>query len=980
MADSPEDPLKELSESVGAAEEVDWAEASEAADQGEDQEALKALQLIAEIQKAHLQVEVEEDEVPFLARLPKTGVVTENRPTGAVGSWGTLRLKEKIGEGATAEIFRAWDPRLEREGAVKLLLPNATRGPSRLEAVLREARFLVRVSSPNTVRVFSVDEHDGRVGIWMELIRGRSLFEVVQERGPLSAREAALIGIDLCRALAAVHSKGVVHRDVKAQNVMREEGGRIVLMDFGIGHDFGQGGLVASSGTPLYLAPEIFQGAAASPQSDLYALGVLLFFLVTGNYPVTGTSIQELRQAHQHRRRRLLRDLRPDLPGEFVEAVEMALAPEPGGRFHSAGEMERVLSGPITGIDRLVSTGARPLWRSRRGWLAASLLLASVLLVWQLSKSLSPPGADELRLKDLRSELVLDSASSVQAPVVAVAGFINESDQPALDSLLMAIFRNVLLQGIDLVVMPELQVRANFAAARNPEAPETGGADPPHRGCHVEGADICLDGTVTAIGDEYHLSIGIAHQQDWPSRRTISRRIPRRAPVEAAVDFFRDVRSELPSKEIEVGSLSPLKAALDVRPEALERYALAIGRHQSGELGQAVRFLEEAIELEPDFALAHCELAIYLNGMSSQGRAYQAIKEAFRLKDDVPFFLERYIRALYHLYSSQFRHAADSFELVVARSPIDATAHRQLALLYEKLGEFEKSLYHARRARELLPTDAINQGLVAVLLAAFELPEDALMDLEEVREGFAGDQTYFDWGEGLARLVRGEAGKAREAFERLSDGGPRFQSFGELLQAQAAVLEGRLGDAESVLLGGLQRDLRMGWTRNVIMRRSFLAEIHWLLGEEAEARRHLRSAHDLAQGPVFLRNLQLVGTLYSKLEDIEGLGNVLDDVRRIHAAVPGELSTRTRLQLEAELAWLEGDLVDAEEKFRQLGNGVEEPIVLESVVRYLLAEDRCKEAVPHLERLVELKGRIARSYFLDVWRSAEQHLQGCRGY
>ena len=102
---------------------------------------------------------------------------------------------------------------------------------------MNEARRLARLRHEHVVQVYGAEEHDGRVGLWTELVRGESLEEIVQRSGPLGAREAALVGLDVCAALAAVHGAGLLHRDVKAQNVMREGGGRIVLMDFGTGED-----------------------------------------------------------------------------------------------------------------------------------------------------------------------------------------------------------------------------------------------------------------------------------------------------------------------------------------------------------------------------------------------------------------------------------------------------------------------------------------------------------------------------------------------------------------------------------------------------------------------------------------------------------------------------------------------------------------------------------------------------------------------
>jgi serine/threonine protein kinase len=182
----------------------------------------------------------------------------------------------------------------------------------------------------------------------MELVKGQTLDEIVRRQAPFSATEATLIGIDLCRALAAVHAAGILHGDIKAHNVMREEGGRTVLMDFGTGRDLkrqlsGAGGDFA--GTPLYLAPEVFAGHHRTMASEIYSVGVLLYFLVSGSYPVEGDTRTVIRQLHDQRSaRKPLRDVRPDLPDRFIRVVERSLAERPEERFESPGTLESALA------------------------------------------------------------------------------------------------------------------------------------------------------------------------------------------------------------------------------------------------------------------------------------------------------------------------------------------------------------------------------------------------------------------------------------------------------------------------------------------------------------------------------------------------------------------------------------------------------------------------------------------------------------
>ena len=274
-----------------------------------------------------------------------------------VGStWGHLRLLEELGRGAFGRVFRAWDNTLAREVALKILRLEAL-DEAALSAVLREGQMLARIRHRHVVTVFGAQQIDREVGVWMELVRGRTLSQMVREDGPLGPEEAAIVGMTLCDALAAVHSAGLLHRDIKAQNVMRESGGRIVLMDFGAGLE-----LIERKrhpefvGTPLYMSPAVLAGAAWSPSADLYSLGVLLFYLVSGRYPVEGNSMGEIATAHALGEQRALADVRPGLPEGFSRVVRRAL----GHRYRSAGAMMRDLAEAIPGHESSMRVADSP--------------------------------------------------------------------------------------------------------------------------------------------------------------------------------------------------------------------------------------------------------------------------------------------------------------------------------------------------------------------------------------------------------------------------------------------------------------------------------------------------------------------------------------------------------------------------------------------------------------------------------------------
>ena len=268
--------------------------------------------------------------------------------------WGNFELVRKVGEGTFGEVFLARDLWLGHDVALKLLKANVTDRAR----MLHEARMLVRVRHLNVVMVHGADVHGGRMGFWMDFVEGATLDAAIRREGPRSASEAFAWGQDLCRALAAVHGAGIVHRDVKAQNVMRRTSdGRLVLMDFGAGELLGTPRVGAAAGTPMYLAPELLHGAEASRSSDIYALGVLLFFLVSRKFPVQAASWDELLARHESKERVRLEDVRPDMPSAFVDVVERALRPDPSQRYASAGEMLAAMRG---------SDDSGPLLRSSR--------------------------------------------------------------------------------------------------------------------------------------------------------------------------------------------------------------------------------------------------------------------------------------------------------------------------------------------------------------------------------------------------------------------------------------------------------------------------------------------------------------------------------------------------------------------------------------------------------------------------------------
>ena len=257
--------------------------------------------------------------------------------------WGAFELIEPVGLGAYGEVWRARDPHLDRDVALKLL---PAEDDAETHAVLHEGRLLARVRHPNIATIYGVSRVGQEIGVAMEFVPGDDLHGWVRQHGALDAAQVVGIGIQIARALEAVHGAGVLHRDVKASNVKRSADGRVMLLDFGSSRELQAHATapVEEAGTPLYLAPEILGGEPATVQSDLYSLGVLLHYLATARYPVEARTLDDLRRAHAARAPEASIAAGKALPRELAAFLSTALARDPARRPRSAAEAAAQLS------------------------------------------------------------------------------------------------------------------------------------------------------------------------------------------------------------------------------------------------------------------------------------------------------------------------------------------------------------------------------------------------------------------------------------------------------------------------------------------------------------------------------------------------------------------------------------------------------------------------------------------------------------
>ena len=602
--------LLALAESIADGSPIDWEAATSTATP-ENRALIDQLRVVAELATLHRTLPVSPDDLPNAFAQPLAATAP------AIGHWAHLDLIEKIGGGTSGDVYRAWDRYLERDVAVKFLHRAGIEDDPYASPVVAEARLLARVRHPHVVTVYGVTAQEGRVGLWMELVDGPTLEQVLQRNGPFSAREAALIGIDLCRALAAIHRAGLLHRDVKTQNVVREQGGRIVLMDLGAGRRMDQESVAAltdRTGTPLYLAPEIFLGGATTERTDIYSLGVLLYRLVTRAFPVRAATLDDLHAAHAAGARVRLRDARPDLPTEFVRVVDRATEPNPVDRPATAGELEAALATTIAPeAAPAPAADIRRRWSTRQWASAVAAIVLTLAIVAVLVFRRTP-----------MPTVTPNPAGRVQLAVLPFQDGTRRADVAHWPELIQALFVDELTGVHDVAIMDPLSMNMMVSHALG-SAPNTRN---PQLLALLQRANVSLvvEGTIVAAGDgAFQIRINLVDPSSGEAR------FPAQAAVANEDELLGGVRMLADSI---LGFLQlqglPLANDKDLRPwisfrrhnvRAINAFLQASQHIFRYERVAAERDLRRAIELDPTFIEPQVWL---IPGLAIQGKVSEA--------------------------------------------------------------------------------------------------------------------------------------------------------------------------------------------------------------------------------------------------------------------------------------------------------------------------------------------------------------------
>ncbi|HXV64964.1 MAG TPA: protein kinase [Vicinamibacteria bacterium] len=699
--------------------------------------------------------------------------------------WKQFKLLEPLGKGGMGRVFLAEDTALGRKVALKFLPPTLEQEPTARERFLREARAAAALDHPYICKVYEIGDVDGKAFIAMEYIEGPSLRDKVAA-GPLPLAQVLDHGIELAEAIEAAHAKGIVHRDIKSQNIMITREGHVKILDFGVAKalvmealgesqiDTFSGQLTSSDATPgtvIYMSPEQVRGETVDGRTDVFSLGVVLYEMATGQLPFEGATSGLIYDAILNLGPRPPRHHNLKVPEELERVILKALEKDREHRYQNAKDLmvdlKRLRRDTDTVVARSVESRTAPTTKPRKS-----------LVRWALTAAI-------LAVAAIASYFLLPRAPSTQvADSLAVLPFDNTRGDPEVEYLSEGIAETLINR---LSSIPELKVMARSKAFRfrgHDVDPQTVGRE--------LNVGAVLTGRVVQQGNNLNVQTELVDVRSgvqlWGEQynRALSDIVA--VQEEIAQQIAQALRMKLTGEE--ASGPAPTVISDSESYQAYWKGRFHWNRRTNEDFKKAIAFFEDALVADPELGLAHVGLAdsYLLLGAQFYGpdadyppsaamaKARSAASEALRLNPDLA---EAHVTLAYieFLHEWNWEAAERGFLRAIELEPTYPVAHQWYAELLMVLGRHDEAIREARRALELEPTSPIlSRELAFKYYIAGRYPEA----IEQLQETLELDPNFSQTRVMLAD-VYWAVGRKDELLEHVAHLDDRQRKFLELL-------------------------------------------------------------------------------------------------------------------------------------------------------------------------------------------------------
>ncbi|QQR74623.1 MAG: tetratricopeptide repeat protein [Holophagales bacterium] len=892
-------------------------------------------------------------------RLPTTGGTAATAPAGPVFAPGQLvggryRIVRFIARGGMGEVYEAEDLELRDRLALKTIHPKSAGDATAVERFKREIHLARRVTHPNVCRIFDVGFDDLSPGgpvvfLTMELLEGETLAARLRREGRMSVETARPLVRQMAEALGAAHAAGIIHRDFKSENVFlvpapeRGDGApRVVVTDFGVARGARDEEAFAATmtsgvvvGTPAYMAPEQLEGGAITPAVDLYALGVVIFEMLTGELPFQGetaiaTAVKRLTEPAPSPRERVA-----DLEARWESLVLRCLARRPEDRFAAASDLVDTLSseeGELSPPPRVtpppVTAPPTLSARDRRmRWIAIAVGIALVVAV----------GSALWRIRNLRHGDLPDPGATARR-AVAVLGSRNlsgEGEAAWLSTALSEMLTTEIAGGGALRTISGDQVARARRELKLAEAVELEPAELSRLRGRL-GVDVLISGAYTIVPGSDGLRLDLRLRDAATGRQLAS--LAESGSSAQLFDLVSRIggraREALGAGELSKAEGEALEAALPANPEAVRLYVEGLDRLRAFEPQEARERFEQAVALDPSFALARSSLATAWSALGYEQRAQREAERAHELAARLPRDERLLVEARYREMQHDFRRAAEIYGALWQAYPDGLDYGLRLAAMQTAGGAGEQALATLGALRRLpAPLGADPRIDLAAAAAAGSLSDfkTQLASAARAAEGATA--------QGAKRLVAearvseawaarnlGDPARARQACE---EAGRIFGDVGDRSGAAAALtalagvrydqgdLEGARADNERALATFREVGDQSGVARAL----NNIAVIGRASGDRATARRLYEEVvaisletGDRAGTAYASHNL---GTLLSEEGDLAGARQRLEQALAARREIGDQAGTGASLASLGAVLRREGQLAEAQRRLEE---------------------------------------------------------------